>query len=86
MELSDHDRRVLAELERQLATGDSRRGATIRRRLGVVAAVVGVVLVIVGLLLGVASGFLVGALLSASWIVRPVRRRLWGAEERADGG
>jgi Flp pilus assembly protein TadB len=85
MYLSDHDRRVLAELESQFAagagSGGRSRAATVRRRLGAVTGVVGVVLLIVGLLLGVAGGVLAGAFLLASWVVRPLRRRLWDAEQ-----
>jgi Flp pilus assembly protein TadB len=86
MYLSDHDRRVLAELESQFAAGSgsggrSRAAATVRRRLGAVTGVVGVVLLIVGLLVGVAGGILAGAILLASWVVRPLRRRLWEAQE-----
>jgi len=92
MSLSDHDRRVLAELEGQFAAADASRSrrsmasAAVRRRLGVLTGIVGSVLLVVCLLLGVISGVLVGVLLLTSWIVAPLRRRLWETEKRADDG
>jgi Flp pilus assembly protein TadB len=92
MPLSDHDRRILAELERQLAAGApssdgrSKPLAAVRRQLGALTGAVGFAFLIVGLLLEVASSALVGALLVASWIVAPLRRRLWEAEGWADDG
>ena len=92
MYLSDRDRRVLAELERQLAAGAAptdrrtKAPAAVRRQLGVLTGAMGSVLLLVSLFLGVLSGVLLGALLLASWMVAPLRRHTWEAEDRTDDG
>jgi hypothetical protein len=82
MELTDRERRILAELEQQLSTGKPESAArrTSRPRWTVVpAAVLGIVLLVAGVVLGVGDAVLVGGLLTLWWLLPLVRKVLRGA-------
>jgi accessory gene regulator protein AgrB len=79
MELTERERRILAELEHQFPTGTPgtkerpREGAPIRRRLRrrwtvAAAAVLGILLLVTGIGLGVTSSVLLGTLLVVWWL------------------
>jgi hypothetical protein len=79
MELTERERRILAELEHQLASGAPgtkgrrREGAPIRRSLrtrwtAAAAAVLGSLLVLAGIGLGISSSVLLGTFLVVWWL------------------